>query len=332
MSESVESPELPRAEPPADLPEVQPPTAGFIVQLFGIPLAIVAVAVLVWLLFGKIASSHRAPTEYLEDLRSPNFERRWSAARDLASILPHNTEWQNDREFAQELAKELENELVRGPTGPNEIRYVHFIAETLGEFRSEAGIPVLRKALDSKVDRDVREAAVMGLGKLTGRLDGLHDPGAIDDLVATAKNDDDPTIRVKATWILGRTRNERAIRGLTPLLNDGDPEVRLNAASSLASLGSTDGLETLAEMLNQNQLRESLQARGLTSAQVESQLVAIPLSGLQSLAILLDGIPSTDLEPLRDEIETLSNHRNKSIQISAKALLIKLNSSRTQVK
>jgi HEAT repeat protein len=330
MSESVESPELPNTEHPADLPEVQPPTAGFIVQLFGIPLAIVAVAVLVWLLFGKIASSHQSPAEYMQDLRSPNFERRWSAARDLASILPHNAQWQNDQEFAAELANELESELIDGPSGPQEIRYVHFIAEALGEFRSEAGIPALRKALSREVDRDVREAAVMGLGKLAGRLDGLHDPDAIDDLVATARDDDDPTIRVKATWILGRTRNERAINGLTSLVNDGDPEVRLNAAASLASLGSTAGLETLAEMLDSNQLRQSLQARGLGSPQVESQLVAIPLSALQSLSLLLENLPSADLEPLRHDVEALANHGNRRIQISAKDLLIKMNSDRSK--
>lgn len=328
MSESVESPELPKAKPPADLPAVQPPTAGFIVQLFGIPLAIVAVAVMVWLLFGKIASSHRTPKEYLEDLRSSNFERRWSAARDLASILPHNAEWQNDREFAQELTKELESELIKGPSGPNEIRYVHFIAEALGEFRSEAGIPALRKALSPEVDRDVREAAVMGFGKLAGRLDGLYDSNAIDDLVETAKADDDATIRVKATWILGRTRNARAITGLTPLLNDGDQEIRLNAASSLASLGSTAGLATLAEMLDPSQLRQNLQARGLTDSQVESQLVAIPVSALQSLTLLLDKFQATDLEPLRNEIEVLSGHDNKRIQIGAKDLLIRMKASR----
>jgi HEAT repeat protein len=326
MSETVDSLESPNAEPPADLPEVQPPTAGFIVQLFGIPLAIVAVAVLVWLLFGKIASSHRSPREYLEDLRSPNFERRWSAARDLASILPHNEEWQNDQEFAQELSDELERELTKGSPGPKEIRYVHFIAETLGEFRSEAGIPSLRKALSPEVDRDVREAAVMGFGKLAGRLNGLHDPSAIDDLVATAKSDDDSTIRVKATWILGRTRNDRAIGGLTPLLNDGDPEIRLNAAASLASLGSTAGLDTLAEMLDTIQLRQSLQARGLTEPQIESQMVAIPLSSLQSLSLLLGASPDADLEPLRAAVEALAGHDNRRIQITARELLIKLDS------
>jgi HEAT repeat protein len=326
MSEPVESPRPPTIEPPTELPDVQPPTAGFIVQLFGIPLAIVAVAVLVWLLFGKIASSQRSPTEYIEDLRSPNFERRWSAARDLASILPHNKEWQNDQEFARELSDELERELTKGSPGPKEIRYVHFIAEALGEFKSEAGIPSLRKALGPEVDRDVREAAVMGLGKLAERLDGLHDSDAIDDLVTTAKGDDDSTIRVKATWILGRTRNGRAIPGITPLLNDSDPEIRLNAAASLASLGSSAGLDTLAEMLDPIQLEESLKARGLTESQIRSQSIAIPLSSLQSLVLLLEESPSADLEPLRDLVEAMSRHENRRVQISANELLIKLKS------
>src|SRR5206468_1762631 len=45
----------PQDGPPVDLPPVEPPTAGFILQLFVIPAIIVAVVVVVWLLFGKLA-------------------------------------------------------------------------------------------------------------------------------------------------------------------------------------------------------------------------------------------------------------------------------------
>jgi HEAT repeat protein len=313
--------------PPQDLPTVTPPTAGFLVQLFGVPLAIVAVAVLVWLLFGKIAASHRTPEEYLDDLHSSNFERRWSAARDLASILPRNKEWQENEAFAQKIANELETQLAAGPTGPNEIHYVHYIAETLGEFQSLVGVPALRKALDAGADRDIREAAVMGLGKLADRVGGLRDSGAIADLLTTTR-DDDPAIRVKATWILGRTANPEAIPGLIPLLGASDVEVRHNAAASLARLGSDAGVAVLAEMMDLEQLRPSLEARGLTPSQIESQMVAIPWSAMQSLMLLLDTAPQTDLEQLRKPAETLSRTGKTRVAVCANEFLLRLNKSK----
>ncbi|MBV8266772.1 MAG: hypothetical protein JO252_10645, partial [Planctomycetaceae bacterium] len=43
----------------SDLPPVEAPSAGFIVQLFVIPAVIVAVVIVVWLLFGKLAGGER---------------------------------------------------------------------------------------------------------------------------------------------------------------------------------------------------------------------------------------------------------------------------------
>jgi len=326
MSESVESPEVPKTALPTDLPAVEPPTAGFIVQLFGIPLAIVAVAVLVWLLFGKIAASHRTPQDYLEDLRSTNFERRWSAARDLASILPRNKEWQNDQKFAGDLAGEFVAELGKTGSGTSEVSYLHFIAQALGEFNSPGAIPALRAGLKSDLDRDVREAAVMGLGRLADRLGGLQDSDAIADLVA-ASRDDDEVIRLKAAWILGRTDNPQAIDGLLPLLNHANHELRYNAAASLARLGNLASLETLAEMLDLDLVRKSLEARGLPAPNVESQLVAIPLSAIQSLAVLIGKAPDTDLSKLRTSIETLARQGSPMVRTRAKDLLAKLGKS-----
>jgi hypothetical protein len=299
------------------------------VQLFGVPLAIVAVAVTVWLLFGKIAASHRTPSDYLEDLHSPNFERRWSAARDLASILPHKKDWQEDEQFADKLAAELDRQLDDGASGPTELHYAHFIAQTLGEFRSLAGVAVLRRALTDTTDRDIREAALMGLGKLADRVGGLNDSNAVADLVA-ATRDDDPTIRVKATWILGLTDNEQAIPGLIPLLGNADPEIRLNAASSLVRLGSTAGFDVLAEMLDMDEVRQGLKARGLTPSQIESQSVAIPWSALQSLLVLLQKAPDTDLETFRTLAERLAKNDNKRIAISAEEVLINLNRAQSK--
>jgi hypothetical protein len=56
MSYPTENEDPRHASIPADLPPVEPPTAGFIVQLFVLPAVIVAVVIVVWLLFGKLAA------------------------------------------------------------------------------------------------------------------------------------------------------------------------------------------------------------------------------------------------------------------------------------
>ena len=61
-----------RGPAPADLPPVEAPSAGFIVQLFVIPAIVVAVVIFVWLLFGKLAGGERDPTEYVRRLRRPS--------------------------------------------------------------------------------------------------------------------------------------------------------------------------------------------------------------------------------------------------------------------
>ena len=54
-----------------DLPPVEPPSAGFVVQLFVIPALVVVVVIIVWLLFGKLAGGERDAMEYVRQLRSP---------------------------------------------------------------------------------------------------------------------------------------------------------------------------------------------------------------------------------------------------------------------
>ena len=59
-----------RPPPPLpDLPPVEAPSAGFIVQLFVIPAVVVAVVIVVWLLFGKLAGGERDAMEYVRLLR-----------------------------------------------------------------------------------------------------------------------------------------------------------------------------------------------------------------------------------------------------------------------
>src|SRR5687768_581572 len=78
-SHSVSSDEL--------LPPVEPPSAGFIIQLFVIPAVIVAAVVLFWFVIESLArSGEQDPDQIVRDLRSNN-QARFQRAKDLADML-----------------------------------------------------------------------------------------------------------------------------------------------------------------------------------------------------------------------------------------------------
>src|SRR3954469_22661870 len=96
----------PEHQPPydpalTDLPPVEAPSAGFIVQLFVIPAVVVAVVIVVWLLFGKLAGGERDALEYVRMLRSPS--ANWRAAFELASLIQNDSRLARDQALMGEL-------------------------------------------------------------------------------------------------------------------------------------------------------------------------------------------------------------------------------------
>src|SRR4051795_9025082 len=95
----------------ADLPPVEPPTAGFIVQLFVLPAVIVAVVIVVWLLFDKLAGGERDAMDYVRTIRSDNANQRYRAAFELASLIHNDRHLAEDRRLLGELTVALGREL-----------------------------------------------------------------------------------------------------------------------------------------------------------------------------------------------------------------------------
>ena len=71
-----------------DLPPVEAPSAGFVVQLFVIPAVVVLVVIIVWLLFGKLAGGERDAMEYVRQLQLPS--ANWRSAFELASLIQND--------------------------------------------------------------------------------------------------------------------------------------------------------------------------------------------------------------------------------------------------
>ncbi len=117
------------------LPPVQPPSAGFLVQLFVVPALIVLAVVGVWALFGKIASSDEDWRELVEDIRNTNEHRRWRGANGLATLLVHDQKLGDDGqhlaknpEIARVLVGLFEEGLNRHSTREDDLKQESFLA------------------------------------------------------------------------------------------------------------------------------------------------------------------------------------------------------------
>ena len=114
-----------------DLPKVEPPSAGFVIQLFVIPAVVVVVVIIVWLLFGKLAGGKHNAMEYVHRLRSPT--ATWRYAFELASLIQHDPKVGSDPVVLGELTDLLSHELDNHQEDPKLTQYV---ALTLGAFKT----------------------------------------------------------------------------------------------------------------------------------------------------------------------------------------------------
>lgn len=275
---------------PEELPPVEPPSAGFIVQLFFVPALIVAAVIGVWALFGKMADSETDWKQLVAELGSGNEHRRWRAANGLAQVLNNQqvAESQDGEvlarkpEVAQALCDLLEETLQSPSTLPEDIEHRKFLARTLGALQcNEIVLPSLQKTLSADRDPDVRKSglmafvliserafqqkasaagiktqAVSGINDSVINLDVPFDAPTIDsesifEELKAASRDEDPSIRQLAAFGLSRVSGPDAIRVLKLMLLDGDSFTRANAAVGLARNGTTDGAEALTELVEE---------------------------------------------------------------------------------
>src|SRR5262245_36341482 len=172
MSDSRSTPSS--FSPDDALPPVEPPSAGFLVQLFLIPGVIVAIIVVVWLLFHWLAQMGNDPRQYIKQLRG-NSETRWQAAVNLAGAL-HGEAGQatkQDASFATQLAQILDDEIKAGGMEEGPVNMRIYLCRALGEFQVDAGLPALLKAAETQrndAEIDVRRAAVQGIGSLAANF------------------------------------------------------------------------------------------------------------------------------------------------------------------
>lgn len=305
------------------LPPVQPPTAGFLLQLFLIPLVIVSIIVLVWLMFSWLVHMGSDPKQIVRDLQTLD-ESSWQKAYTLSNMLrnPDHEELRDDAELAGEIAAVLGEELESADASEARIRLRVFLAKALGEFRVLSGLPVLVRAAETEREADerhVRLAAIESIAVLAvnaGEERVRDEPGVMDALLAAAREqsevdqtpEDAPPsaaeVRSTAAFALGVIGGEAALDELATLLHDASPNARYNAATGLARHGDARAMPTLIEMLQPN--NDAGLADELSDTQKSFKRGLVLTNGLNATAELLRHSPEADLAPLREAVEALS--------------------------
>jgi HEAT repeat protein len=242
---------------PADsLPPVEPPSAGFIVQLFVIPAVIVTIIVIVWGLFNWLAHMGNDPRDYVQALRRNN-ESRWQEAVNLANELQKtgNDALKQDAVLAGELATLLDEEIETGGYEEKQVTLRVYLCRVLGEFHVPGVVPTLLKA--ARTNRDEREsvvrlAALQGLARLMPTLDAktLQSDAALRETLLTLSQESDPVVRYHAAYDLGVLGGEPALARLKTMLEDSDVDVRMNSATGLARHGDASCVAVLVTMID----------------------------------------------------------------------------------
>lgn len=249
------------------LPPVEPPSAGFIVQLFVVPALIVAAVIGVYLLFGRLASSDADWRELVVDLRSTNPHTRWRGANGLAQLLQADAlrsrspaartpehPLADDPELATELAQTLTLELGRTDDHSEEHqRLVEYLVKSLGWMDvPEVVLPTLQQSLSPRSDAWLRQQSLIAVGMVAGRALERQEPIEAPDLVAeliAITRDDVGVLRHLATYDLGFFPDDEAQKRLATLMSDTDRPTRLNAAVGRARQGSLDALPVFQDVL-----------------------------------------------------------------------------------
>jgi hypothetical protein len=280
------------------LPPVEPPSAGFIIQLFVVPALIVLVIVGVWLLFTSLVR-RSSPETILQGLEHGPSVARWQRASELADMLRNErfADFKQNTAAADHVARILDREIdradTRGGMQEQEVTLRYFLARALGKFDVNNGIDVLLKA--AQIHRDpkeqlVRHGALLAIAERAYNLQQLDPPqqlvhGDLEPTLLRLADDDVPQIRSDTAYALGKLGTPAAIEQLETMVDDPDADTRYNAAVALAHHGNTRATETLAEMLDPE---ESAGIRGEATEQdrafKRAVIVSTAIEAAQQLA------------------------------------------------
>lgn len=301
------------------LPPVEPPSAGFIIQLFVVPAVIVLAVVLLWLLVTTLATQgDQDPQKIVAALRGSN-QARWQKAEELANMLrleKRYPELKGNAELASELAKLLDEQVDDGLDDKNSISLRYYLCRVLGEFHVDDGVEVLLKTASSDPERDVRREAINALAVLSSGLGELDPPQAIEnpelvDTFAKLADDPDDLIRSQTAFALGvlamvPDADPLLTTELEQLVDDLYSDTRYNAALALARQGNLKSLAAISEMFDPEAL--ALSTKNEEGAKMQAfKRDTMLKNAIDAAKTLTEKNPEADLTSLRDAVQQFAD-------------------------
>ena len=315
-----------RVSPDDALPEVEPPSAGFLLQLFVVPAIIVLIIVMGWLMFNWLAHMGDDPRELIDSLRRDN-AARWQKAASLADWLNHsgNDPVKRDRVVAAELAALLDERVDAGleERQEDDVRLRAFLCKALGEFKVDSVLPALLRAANTgRYENEllVRRSAIEAIALLAVNVEPSGSSSHVD-LMPTldrAASDPEEGIRAPAAFALGVLGSDDALRRLNRMLDDPHPTVRFNAATGLARHGDRAALDVLIEMLDP-ELSAALDSEIGEQARALKR-IAIRKNALEAIGQFARQDPEIPTDSIQSAIATLLNSDDLEEPIRVRAL------------
>jgi HEAT repeat protein len=309
------------------LPPVEPPSAGFIIQLFVIPAVIVAAVVAIWFVIESLARrGEQDPAVIVKALKSNN-QARFQQAKELADMLrlpQRYPEMKVSHDLSHQIAEYVDELVAAGRPEDAEVTMRIFLVTALGEFHVEDGLPALLNAAQNDPERDVRRRAINAIAVLAGAMAGLKPPqplqsDALTEALLKLADDQDELVRSETTFAIGVVAgapdaDPRLAEKLVELADDPYTDARFNAAAALARLGSPAAPAAVAEMFDVDSLESSLSGEKALTAEVTEEALAaqkafkrnmILSSALKSTNQLLatQSLPAEAFAPLERAVE-----------------------------
>lgn len=326
------------------LPPVQPPSAGFLLQLFVIPMVIVTIIVMVWLLLNWLAHMGGSPARLVNDLGRLN-NASWQKALTLANLLqnPEYEEFKKDPEMAEKLSAILEEQLDAGSSETQPVQLRLFLCRALGEFHVPSVLPTLLRAAEQEKtprDIDVRRAALEAIAVFsthdeTGSI--ADNENVMETLRAASRerseNLDEQVprseLRSTAAYVLGVIGGSEARDRLALMVSDAYANARYNAGLGLARHGDLRAIPVLVEMLNPD---NSESVENEEEGGRESKRLLVITNGIRGVAQLAESHSEEELSPLvvalqaivDSELENFGPGARRGIRMNAEETLLVL--------
>jgi HEAT repeat protein len=268
------------------------------VQFFLIPLAVVGIAVTVYVGFRSLLADNRTAQEYLTEVRNGGSDRRWPAAYELSRMMA-DPKVRADRTRGPALVKAFE---ATPDTDPLVKRYLALAIGRLDPPLPAQAIADLTAALESS-DGDTRISAIWALGSsgdasVVPKLEPLYDSP-------------DQGIRKMVVYALGALPGDAQLATLRTALQDSTLDVRWNAAVALARKGSHDGVPVLQQMLDRQYVEQSVKRDGRQDDD-RDPIADVMISGLRAAATIKD-------DALKPSVTNLSQ-QDRSMKVRQAAL------------